>query len=421
MSNWTIKEKSQGDLTVTIEGEAWVSAQDKATDKLIKKVEIKGFRKGQAPKNMALKAINKQEVLLNAAEDVAQDALEKGIEEHDLFLVARPSLKVDEINETKVVLTFICTVKPEVKLGKYKGLKFDIPAQTVSEEELNDEINKILEKYSELELKEGGTVENGDTAIIDFTGTLDGVEFEGGKGENHPLVIGSGSFIPGFEEQLIGAKEGEERDVNVTFPENYHAEDLKGKAVVFKTKVNEVKHTVTPILDENLIKEINIENVNTVEEFKEHNRNSLLDGKTVAAEREATDKLFSELVKNATLEVPEAMIADEVDRMLNDYRMNLSQQGFTLEQLLQITGQTIDMLKEQFKADALKNVELRLVLEEVAKAEDLKITDEDKEAEYNKLATTYSMEVDKIKELLPAENLEYDIKLQKAMDIVKGK
>ena len=421
MSNWTIKEKSVGDLTVTIEGDVWNKAKEKATDKLVKKVEIKGFRKGQAPKKMALKLLNPQEILLNAAEEVAQEALDAGIKEHDLFLIDRPQLKVDDINEDKVVLTFVCTVKPEVTLGEYKGLKFDVEPQTVTDEELEVEINKTLEKYSELELKEGGTVENGNTAVIDFTGTLDGVEFKGGKGENHPLVIGSGSFIPGFEEQLIGVKEGEEKDVNVTFPEDYHAENLKGKAVVFKTKVNEIKEKLIPVLNEDFIKDLAIENVNTVEELKEHYRTNILNTKVDNAENDATNKLFDELVKNATVEVPEVMINNETEEMMRDYGMRLSQQGFSLEQFMQLTGQTQEVMKAQFKEDAVKRVELRLVLEQVAKVENIVVTDEDLDAEYKKIADSYSMEVEKVKELLPKTNLEYDCKLQKAMDLVKGK
>ncbi len=421
MSNWTLKEKSQGELTVTIEGATWTSAQEKAFDKLAKNVEIKGFRKGQAPKSMVEKQINKNQILIEAVDFIAQEALITGVEEHNITLVARPELKLDEITEEKVTLTFVCTVKPEVTLGNYKGLTYEVSAVEVTEEEVNAEIARLQERFAELEVKEGGEVENGDTAIIDFEGFLNEEAFEGGKGENHPLVIGSNQFIPGFEEQLIGAKEGAEVEVNVTFPEEYHAENLKGQAVVFKVKVNEIKVNKLPELNEEFVAEVNMPEVKTVEELKAAITKNMTDSKTAEAENDATNKVLDELMENVTVELPDAMIEEEKEEMLKDYGMRLQQQGFSLEQFMQMTGQTAETMKEQFTVDAEKRIKLRLTLEAIVKAEDIQVEEEKINEEYTKIAEMYGMEVDKVKELIQVEVLAQNLKMEKALDIVKGK
>lgn len=420
MSNWTIKENSQGELNVIINGETWKKAQDKAFDKLAKNVEIKGFRKGQAPKNMVAKQINSQEIWLEAVDVVAQDALTEGIKEHDLWLIARPELKVNDINAEQVDLTFIVTVKPTVELGAYKNLPYNVEKTEVSKEEVDAELTKLQNQYTELEVKEEGTVGNGDTAVIDFEGFKDGVAFEGGKGENHPLEIGSGSFIPGFEEQLVGCTIGEEKDVEVSFPEEYHAEDLKGQAVVFKVKVNEIKTKRVPELNDDLAKDVNIENVETMEALTAYITTNLQASKDQEAENEALNKVLDEVCESAKCDIPEVMITEECEEMLRDYGMRLQQQGFGLDQFMQMTGQSKEQMLDQFKTDAQKRVKLRLVLEEVAKVENIEVTDAQIDEEYQKIADQYQMEVDKVKELIPSENLSYDVKLQQALAVVKG-
>lgn len=421
MSNWTIKENSQGELTVVIEGEVWKKAQDKAFDKLSKKVEVKGFRKGQAPKNLVEKQLSSQEIWIEAVDGVAQEVLTAALKEHDLWPVARPELKIDDLNGDQVKLTFVITVKPEVTLGAYKNLPYDVKTVEVTEEELNKELEKLQQQYTELEVKETGTVENGDTAVIDFEGFKDGVPFEGGKGENHPLEIGSGSFIPGFEEQVIGLATNDEKEIQVSFPDTYHAEDLKGQAVTFKVKVNEIKTKRVPAIDDAFAKDVNIESVQTAEELKAFMMKNMQDGKNQEAENEALNKVLDTVCDGATCAVPDVMINDECEDMLRDYGARLQQQGFGLEQFMQMTGQTKEQMLDQFKVDAQKRVKLRLVLEEIAKQEGIEVTEAAIDEEYQKIADQYKMELAKVKELIPSENLYYDLKLQQALAIVKGK
>ena len=240
-SKWELKEKSTGELVATVEGETWKSAQKKAFNKIKRNINIPGFRKGQAPVALIKKQVPVQNILMDAVEEIANQVLSESVEEHDLWLVARPTLSIDEINEEKVILKFICAVKPEVKLGEYKNLPVKKKATRVTQKEIDAEVERLRERYADMEIKEDGTVENGDTAVIDFEGFKDDVAFEGGKGEDYPLEIGSGSFIPGFEEQLIGMSKGESRDINVTFPENYGAADLAGQPAVFKVTVKDIK------------------------------------------------------------------------------------------------------------------------------------------------------------------------------------
>lgn len=421
MSNWTIKENSQGELQVTVEGDAWQDAQVKAFDKLAKNVEVKGFRKGQAPKNLVQKQLSSQQVMMEAIDLVAQEALSAGVEEHKLWVVARPELKIEDFNESKAELVFVVTVKPEVKLGAYKNLPYEVKEQKVTEKEVTAELEKLQQQYAELEVKEDGTIETGNTAIIDFEGFNEGVAFEGGKAENHSLEIGSNSFIPGFEDQLIGMKTNDEKEINVTFPEDYQAEDLKGKPVVFKVKINEIKVNKIPALDDDLVKDVNIEGVTTIAELKAHYKKNMQEAKKSEAESEATNALLDTVVESASVDIPEVMIADETDEMLKDYGTRLQQQGFSLEQFMKLTGQTAEQMKEQFKDDAVKRVKLRLVLEAISIEEKIEVAEELVNQEYEKIAEQYSMEIDKVKEIIPSVNLEYDIKLQKALDVVKGK
>jgi trigger factor len=420
MSTWKLNEKSQGDLSVKIEGKTWSDAQVKAFDKLSTEVEISGFRKGHAPEALVRKQINPQQILIEAVDLVAQEALVAAVEENSLELVASPELKLDALTAEAVELTFVCTVKPEVTLGEYKGLPFEVEAVEISEEEVSAELEKMREKYAEIESKEGA-VADGDTTIIDFEGFKDDIAFEGGKGENHELVIGSNSFIPGFEEKLIGMVKDEEKDITLTFPEEYQAAELAGKEVVFKVKMNDIKVKVLPELNDELAKDMNIADVETKEALEEYVKNDIRTQKTEAAENEASNKLIETVINNATVDLPDAMIDAETTEMVNDYSSRLQQQGFQLDQFLQMTGQTEEQLREQMKVDAVSRVKLRLVLEKIAEVENIEATEEIIEAEYAKIAEQYSMEVEKIKEIIPADNLSFDVKLQKALELVKGK
>lgn len=419
MSTWTLKEKSTGELKVTIEGENWKTAQTKAFNKLAKELEIPGFRKGSVPAAMAKKYVPAQKIMLEAVEHCAQDLLDAGIEEHSLWPISRPELNVEEISEEAATMSFTFAIKPEVKLGEYKGLAYEVEETSVSEEEVEAELKRIQENFAELEVKENGEVENGDTAVIDFEGFKDGVAFEGGKGENYPLEIGSNSFIPGFEEQVIGMKKEETKDINVTFPENYQAAELAGQPVVFKVTVHEIKAKVLPELNDDLAKDVNAPNVETMDDLKALIRKNQEEQKQQNAENEATNKLISTVVDACEVEIPEVMIKNETDDMIQDYANRLQQQGISLTQFFQITGQSEETLREQMAKDAESKVKLRLVLDAIATQENLEVGEEDIDTEYGLIASQYNMEKEKVKELIPASSISYDVRLRKALDLIK--
>ena len=419
MSTWTLKEKSTGELKVTIEGENWKTAQKKAFNKLAKELEIPGFRKGSVPAAMAKKYVPAQKIMLEAVEHCAQELLDAGIDEHSLWPISRPELNIEEISEEAATMSFTFAVKPEVKLGEYKGLAYEVAETSVSEEEVDAELKRIQENFAELEVKEEGEVENGDTAVIDFEGFKDGVAFEGGKGENHPLEIGSNSFIPGFEEQVIGMKKEETKDINVTFPENYQAAELAGQPGVFKVTVHEIKAKVLPELNDDLAKDVNAPNVETMEDLKALIRKNQEEQKQQNAENEATNKLISTVVDACEVEIPEIMIKNETDDMIQDYANRLQQQGISLQQFFQITGQSEETLREQMAKDAESKVKLRLVLDAVATQENLEVGEEDVDTEYGLIASQYNMEKDKVKELIPVSSISYDVRLRKALDLIK--
>ena len=419
MSEYKKVENSKVELKCTLEGEKWTNAQKASFKKLAAKVEVKGFRKGQAPKNLVEKYVPHQEVLLEAAESLAQEALTDAIKEHNVELIDRPQLKLDDINDDKCVLVFDCTVTPDVKLGDYKKIEYKLDEVKVEDKDVDDDIAKLLDRKADLELKEDGAVEDGDTAVIDFEGFVDGVAFDGGKGENYDLVIGSHSFIPGFEEQLIGMKAEEEKEINVTFPEDYQAENLKGKEAMFKVTVHEIKKKVLPLLDDEFVKEQKIKDVNTVEELKAYTKKYLTDEKLRQATNKAEEELMDKLAEITEVEIPEIMIKSEIDAMVQNYEQRMNQQGITLAKFMELTGQTMDQLRDSMKDDAIKRIKINLALTEIAKNEKVEVNDEDINAEYTKMAEIYGMEVDEIKKYIPAENIKDDLKLQKTLDSLK--
>lgn len=418
-SSWKLNKDSQGELKIKVEGKKWLEAQEKAFKKLAKNIEAKGFRKGQVPEQIARKQISEQSILMEAIDEVAGHALQEGIKEHDLWIISRPELGVDEITKEAVMLKFNVTVKPEVKLGEYKGLEVKKDKATVSAKEVNEQLEQLQTKFSELVVKEDGAVKDGDTAVIDFEGFKDGVAFEGGKGENYPLEIGSGSFIPGFEEKVVGMKTGEEKDIDVTFPENYGAEDLAGKPVVFKVKVHEIKEKVLPEVNDDLIKDAEIKDVETVEDYKKYIKKNLKDQKEQEVQSKFENDLLTKLVDNCEVVIPQVMIDDEVSQMMNDFAQRLAGQGFSQEQYFQMTGTTAEQLQEQMGPEAKTKVNIRLVLDKIAEVENVEISEKDVEVEYENIANRYGMEVEKVKEAVNADALNYDLRLQKAVEIVK--
>ena len=419
MSEYKKIENAKAEVTCTLEGEKWQKAIDDAFRKLARKVEVKGFRKGQAPKNLAEKYINHNEVLLEAAEALAQETLNEAIDEHDITLIDRPELKLDDISDSKCVMTFACPVLPDVELGDYKKLEYKVEDVEVSDQDVDNDIADLLNRKADLELKEDGEVEDGDTTVIDFEGFLDGTAFEGGKSENYDLVIGSHSFIPGFEEQLIGMKAEETKDINVTFPEDYRADNLAGKDAKFTVTVHEIKKKVLPLLDDEFVKEQKIDDVNTVDEFREYTRNKLLKARKNDAESAADNKLSEDLAAITTVDIPEILIKNETDSMLNEYSQNMVAQGISLDQFLQITGQSLDDLRASLKDDAEKRIRVNLAIEEIAKKENVEISEDEIAEEYKKMSELYGMDVDQIRQYITDDNVKDDLRVQKTLEILK--
>lgn len=418
-SKWELKEKSTGELVATVEGEDWKQAQKKAFNKIKKNINIPGFRKGQAPAALIKKQIPAQNILMDAVEAVANDVLSDGVEEHKLVLVDRPELRIDEINEEKVILKFICAVKPEVKLGDYKGLPIKKKATRVTQKDIDAEVERLQQRYADMVVKEEGNVESGDTAVIDFEGFKDGVAFDGGKAESYPLEIGSGAFIPGFEDQLIGMAKEETKDINVTFPEDYQVAELAGQPVVFKVTVHEIKTKVLPEANDELIKEAKIKDVETMEDYRAYVKKNLSERKDRENEENFTNELLEKVVANAEVEIPDAMIERETDEMVREITQRLSAQGFTLEQFAQVTGQDEEKIRAEVRQDAEKKVRVHLVLEAVAEAEQFEISDEEIDAELKAIADQYSMQIEQVRNLISHDAVSYDLRQRKALELIK--
>ncbi len=408
------------EIKTTIEGERWTSAQRKAFNKLAKNVEIKGFRKGQAPQNMVRARLSEGTILAQAAEDIANDVFRETLKETNVELIDRADLDITAIDQEHVEFKFVCPVKPDVTLGEYKGLGFAPQEAVVDDEEVQKQIDMILEQKADLEIKEEGTVEEGDTAVIDYEGFKDGVPFEGGKDENHELVIGSHSFIPGFEEALVGMKSEESKDIELTFPEDYHAEELKGQKVIFKVTVHEIKRKVLPELNDELVGELGLEEVKTPEDLKNYIRNSILESKKRQNEEAATNELLDKVTGNATVNIPDVMIQDEIDQILNEMDQDFQRQGFSLAQYMNILKMDMQKIRENFKNDAEKRVKLRLVLEEIAKVENIEVSDDDVEKELEDLAGKYQMKKEDVSKMVDRKLIANDLRMKKALDLIKA-
>ena len=414
--------KSEKEIEIEIVGKEWEEALDKAFKKANKNAKIDGFRPGKAPKDVFIKKYGKQSLYMDAADSAADMAYQKLLKEHadDVKeLVARPDIALKDVNDEKIVFLFTLTTRPEVKLGKYKGLgikKDEVKAET---EEIEDAIYHMRERYAEDVIKEG-KIENGDIAVIDFEGFVDDKAFDGGKSENYSLKIGSGTFIPGFEEQLVGLKSGDKKDVKVTFPEDYHAEDLKGKEAIFKVTVHEVKEVKIPELDKDFFDDLGMEGINTKEELEAQVSENILARKEMEAENKYLDDLLEAAAKNVKVDVPEAMINEELDRMVQQYADHLKMQGITIEQFYQFTNSDEGALKDQMRPEAIKRITYRLMLEEIAKEEKIEIDDKEAKEEAKKLAEKYQMKED---EFLSAfgglDIVKYDMRMRQAMEILK--
>ena len=408
------------DIDIKIEGKEWEEALDKAFNEANKKAKIDGFRPGKAPKAVFIKKYGEESLYLDAADIVLNDAYQKMIQENeDLKIVAQPSVAVKSIDKTGVEFTFSLALYPEVKLGKYTKLGIKKESVEVTDEEIDKTILEMRNRYAENVTKDG-KIESGNIAIIDFEGFKDGVPFDGGKAENYSLEIGSNSFIPGFEDALIGLKAGDEKDINLTFPEDYHAEDLKGKDVVFKVKVNEVKETKIPEIDANFFEDLGMEGINDLESLKKQVKENIEAHKASHVENKFIDDLVNKAMETMEVEVPHPMIHEEIDRMLRQYEENLKMQGITLEQFYQFTNSDEAALKDQMHEEAERRVKERLLLETIKEKENLTITDEEAEKEAEDLAVKYNMKKDEFLNLFGGlEMVKYDKEMRMALDFLK--
>ncbi len=414
------KNKNVHEITIKVEGKEWETAKDKAFKEAIKKVKIDGFRPGKAPKEVFLKKYGEEALFLDAADLCLQDAYSKMLDENkDLEIVAQPDVALKGISKESVEFTFTIVTKPEVKLGKYKKLGIEKESTEVTKEEIEQSILEMRNKYAETSVKDG-KIENNDVAIIDFEGFKDGVPFEGGKGENYSLTIGSNTFIPGFEEQLIGMKAGEEKEIEVTFPEDYHAEDLKGAKATFKVKVNEVKETIIPELDKDFFEDLGMEGIDTKEALEKQVEENIKAHKEHHAEDHFIDNLLDAAAKNMEVDIPEVMINEEIDRMMKQYEENLKMQGLTLEMFYKFTNADETALREQMKEEATKRVSSRLLLEAIKDAEKIEVSEEEAEKEADVLAEKYNMKKDEFLKLFGGiDMVKYDLEMRKAIDVLK--
>ncbi len=413
-------EKNMAKLTIEVSAEALEKAIEEAYQKNKNKISVPGFRKGKVPRQMIERMYGKEIFYEDAANALIPGAYEDALEECEEDIVSSPAIDVVQIEAGKpFIFTAEVALKPDVKLGKYKGVKVDKADVTVTDEEVDAEINRERENNARNIEVTDRAVKDGDMTVIDFEGFVDDVAFDGGKGENYPLTIGSGAFIPGFEEQLVGAEIGKEVEVNVTFPEDYHAEDLKGKAAVFKCTVKEIKEKELPELDDEFASEVS--EFDTLAEYKADVKGKLEEKKAKEAKEAKEAAVIEAIVKDSDMEIPEPMLETQQRQMVDEFAQRIQMQGLSMEQYFQFTGATYEQMIAQVKPQAEKRIQSRLVLEAIVKAENIEATDADYEEELKVMAEAYQMEVDKVKELLPEKSVEQikkDIAVRKAADFV---
>ena len=402
-----------------ISGKIWEEALTKSFNENVKDAKIDGFRKGKCPRDIYEKKYGIESLYSKAVDHVLPTVYSEILKENNLEPVVEPSIDVEEISKDKVVFKFIVITRPTVNIKKYKGLKVKKEKVVVTKEEINNEIDRLRNQFAEIEIKDD-KIENGDTAIIDFEGFKDDVAFEGGKGENYPLEIGSHTFIPGFEEQLVGLKTGDDKDVKVTFPEDYPSEELKGKEVVFKVKIHEVKTRVLPELNEDFFNDLGVENVNSEKELEEYASSLIKNRKELELENKLIDEILEKVSKETEIELPEELVHEEVHRMMDSYNQKLQMQGLSLEQYMQFTNKTMEDLENELKDEASKNITYRYMLEHIAEKENLEISEEEIKEETTRLAQMYQMSEE---ELIGAfggvEMVKYDLKMRKAIEFLK--
>ena len=413
-------EKNMAKLVIEVPAEELEKALQAAYNKNKKHISIPGFRKGKVPRQMVEKMYGPGFFYEDAANMLIPVEYEKAANECGLELVSRPVIDIEQIEKGKAfIFTAEVAVKPEVTLGEYKGLEVAKTDVEVSEEEVAAELEKEREKNARTISVEDRAVENGDMIMLDFEGFVNGVAFDGGKGENYPLTIGSNAFIPGFEEQLVGKNIGEDVEVNVTFPEDYQAKELAGCAAVFKCKVNEIKVKELPELDDDFAQDVS--KFDTLDEYKADVKAKLAANKADAAKRAKEDAVIEKIIENAQMDIPEAMIDTQARQLVDEFAQRIQAQGLSFEQYLQFTGMTLDTALEQMKPNAVKRIQSRLVLEAVVKAENIEVSEEDVKVEIAKMAETYKMDADKLAEIMSDEEkkqIQMDMAIEKAVELV---
>lgn len=413
------KAKNIHEIKVEITGKDWEKKLDETFKKIIKKVKIDGFRPGKAPRNIYEQKYGKQSIVVEAVDSCMNEAYVKALKEFKGEPIMQPTVGIEKADETGVTYVFTFTTKPEVKIKKYTNLGVKKDSVKVTKKDVDAEIEKMRKEYTDLQVKDG-KAENGDTVIIDFEGFDGDKAFEGGKAENYALELGSNSFIPGFEEALVGVKKGDKKDVNVTFPKDYHVEELKGKPVVFKVLVHEVKTKVYPELDEDFFLDLGLEDVKTKEDLEKTVKETMTEQREYEAENKYVDELFEALLKETSVEIPHELIHEELDRMVEQYAEKLKMQGITLEQFYKFTNSSEEQLKAQMHEEAEKRVKLRFAIDEIIELEKIDATDEEAEKDASEKAKKHGMDKDEyIKAFGGLEMLKYDIKVQKVLDILK--
>ncbi|MBQ5764424.1 MAG: trigger factor [Ruminococcus sp.] len=419
LKEFTKKEAANSyELVVTVDGETFEKAINKVYKKQVKSINIPGFRKGKAPRHIIEKMYGTEVFYDDAMQDCYPDALYEAAKEQNLEIVAVEKLEAVEAGKEGFTFKTDIIVKPTLEVEGYKGFEIEKKSTEVTEELIDEEIDKVRDRNSRMVTVEGRAAQNGDTAVIDFEGFVDGVAFEGGKAEKYSLSLGSGNFIPGFEEQVVGHEAGEEFSINVNFPEDYQAEELKGKEAEFKIKLHELKEKELPEVDDEFVKDVSEKE--TVAEYREELRETIAARLKDEAEKDVDNQISEKLIELAQGDIPEQMYDNQANDMVRDFEMRLRSQGMDPKMYMQYMGMDMAALKNMYMDEAEKRVKLRLVLEAIAKQENLEVTEADLEDEYSKMAETYKVEVEQAKASVPADSLSEDIKVQKALDLVKN-
>ena len=415
-----LEEKNMVKLVIESTAEEFEAGLNTAYNKNKSKISLPGFRKGKAPRKMIEKMYGAEVFYEDAANSIIPDAYAKAADECGLELVSQPKINVTQLEAGKpFIFEAVVATKPEVELGQYKGVEVEKCDTEVTDADVEEELKKVQDKNSRVVTVEDRAVKDGDMTVIDFEGFIDGEAFDGGKGENYPLTIGSHSFIDNFEEQIIGMNIGDEKEINVTFPEEYHAEELKGKPAMFKVKVNEIKEKVLPELDDDFAQDVS--DFDTLAEYKDDLKKTIAERKANEAKAKKEDEAIAKIIESSKMDIPEAMVNTQVNRMLEDFAQRLQMQGLSVEQYFQYTGVTAEKIIEDMKPEAVKRIQSRLVLEAVVKAEGLTASEEEFQDELNKMAEQYKMEIEKVKEFMgeyEEKQIKEDIAIQKAVDVI---